>query len=96
MKRIRTSLVDSRGRLFSGRLRRVTMMSATCRIAPILALLVLAACQNITQPNVEKASLAYVLNSCSADVSVIETASNTVTATVRVGEGPIAVAFTPS
>ena len=42
-----------------------------------------------------EAPFAYVTNSHSNTVSVIDTASNTVVATVPVGNGPIAVAITP-
>ena len=38
---------------------------------------------------------AYVANNGSADISVIDTASNTVVATVPMGEEPIDVAVTP-
>jgi uncharacterized protein (TIGR03118 family) len=39
---------------------------------------------------------AYVTNSSSSSVSVIDTANNTVSATVAVGGRPVAVAFTPN
>ena len=38
---------------------------------------------------------AYVTNADSDNVSVIETATNTVTATIAVGDNPIGVAITP-
>jgi YVTN family beta-propeller protein len=40
-------------------------------------------------------AFAYVANGVSNNVSVIHLASNTVTATVTVGIGPIGVAITP-
>src|SRR5258705_273252 len=39
---------------------------------------------------------AYIANSESNNVSVIDTASNTVTATVEVGAGPVGVAVNPA
>ena len=72
-----------------------------------LAALVLAACQDSTQPKVETpvraittatpaatTTFAYVTNRISNTVSVINTGSNTVVATVPVGN-PIGVAITP-
>ena len=44
----------------------------------------------------EAQSFAYVTNELSSDVSVINTATNTVVATVPVGLGPIGVAITPN
>ena len=44
----------------------------------------------------EAQSFAYVTNELSSDVSVINTATNTVVATVPVGLAPIGVAITPN
>ena len=79
-------------------------------LCPLVAL-VLAGCQDSTQPEVgtrvgprpspvvaatsSAAHFAYVTNAFSNSVSVIETAGNTVVATVGVGSFPAGVAITP-
>ena len=59
-------------------------------MASLLGLLLL------TAPVAQAAPFAYITNLVSNSISVIDTASNTVTATVAVGASPIGVAVNPT
>src|SRR5438132_5602524 len=69
-------------------LKRIAMIT---RRYPLIFVLTLA----LHAISAQAQPFAYVTNASSNNVSVIDTASNTVVATVRVGSGPSGVAITP-
>ena len=70
--------------------------AAAARVFMALFAIMLAMALGTMASPAAAAPFAYVVNEVSATVSVIDTASNTVVATIPVGENPQGVAITPN
>ncbi len=73
----------------------MTAPSARLRASFTTLTAILSGLLLLSAPAAQAAPFAYITNDNSDNVSVIDTASNTVTATVGVGDGPFGVAVTP-